>query len=279
MTIEINTPSSTATLKNPKAHLTGAEVRKLARANLIGDTGGLGHGYVQCNLLIVPARYADDFRRFCQRNPVSCPLVAETAPGDPTVPSHIAADCDIRTDLSGYCVYKDGELVATKTDVLEEWEKDTYVAFLIGCSYSFEHALLDAGITMRHREQGTVVSVYKSKIPLNAAGPFSGAMVVSMRPFKADKVKQVQEITKKYMLAHGEPMLWGDEGTQALGIDINKTDWGQPTNMEDDDIPAYWGCGISPQTAVMDSKVEGTFMAHRGGYMLVTDLRVEDVCA
>ena len=155
----------------PDASLTPAQVRKLCRSNTLPtpNTSGYCPGYAQANILILPSVLADDFRAFCRRNPVPCPLLGETKPGDPSVPAHLAKGADIRTDCARYNVYRDGELVDNKTDVMDQWRDDS-VAFFIGCSYSFEAALNDAGLPQRHVELGTMTPCYRTKVPLMSAG-------------------------------------------------------------------------------------------------------------
>ena len=49
--------------------------------------------------------------------------------------------------------------VAEPDDLLEYW-RDDLVAFLIGCSFTFERALVAAGVPVRHLEQGTNVPMF-----------------------------------------------------------------------------------------------------------------------
>ncbi|KAL0571832.1 hypothetical protein V5O48_010128 [Marasmius crinis-equi] len=264
------------------ATVTPAEVRRLCRLNEFRQptTASYSHGYVQANLIILPEKHAQDFRNLCLRNPVSCPLIGEMRPGDPKVPEHLAADCDIRTDLPRYNVCKDGKLVETKTDIIEEWKEDS-VAFLIGCSYSFEAALSDKNLKPRHTELKRNVPMYRTSVPLMAAGVFSGRMIVSMRPYPTESLEAVREITRPYIRAHGEPVAWGTKGARTLGIedpDGDHPDFGDPTEIREGEIPVYWGCGVTPQQVVIDSGIEGVVVSHAPGHMLVLDQLVKAVC-
>ncbi|KAF9260697.1 DUF1445-domain-containing protein [Marasmius fiardii PR-910] len=259
-----------------------SEVRRLCRLGEFHEptTASFSDGHAQANLIILPERYAQDFRNFCMRNPVPCPLIGETRPGDPQIPNHLASDCDIRTDLPLYNVYRNGKLVDTKNNISEEWKSDS-VAFLIGCSYSFEAALTANGLTPRHTELKRNCSMYRSTVPLMPSGVFSGRMIVSMRPYAVDVIERVRAITRPYVQAHGEPVGWGLEGARALGVndpDGRHPDFGDPTEIREGEIPVYWGCGVTPQQAVIDSGIEGVVVSHAPGHMLVLDLLAKDVC-
>lgn len=217
-----------------------------------------------------------------------CPLVAETKPGDPTVPS-VAADCDLRTDFAEYNIYRNGKLIETRKSIEDLWTEDS-VGFLIGCSLSFEEELAQAGLTPRHVKEGTNVTMYKTKVPLCAAGGmsrpvlaetvFSGNMVVSARPYLPSQLEKVRDITRRFTRTHGEPVAWGPEGAAALGItdlDGSSPDFGDPMRLEEGEIPVYWGCGVTPQNVVMSSGIEGIVIGHMPGQMLVMDLKNENV--
>ncbi|KAK0432890.1 hypothetical protein EV421DRAFT_1847153 [Armillaria borealis] len=229
--------------------LTPSDIRSLCRADVFKEasTAGTCAGHVQANVIILPQKYADDFRWLCLRNPVSCPLLGETKPGDSRVPEHLASNSDIRTDCPLYNIYRDGVFVESKPSLEDYWQPDS-IAFFIGCSYSFEAALT-----------GENVPMYRTNVPLMAAGAFSGHMVVSMRPYPISQVPKVRDITRPYFLAHGEPVAYGPDGAKALGL----SDF-------DGEIAVYWGCGVTPQVAVMDSGIEGI--------MLVLDMVNEAVC-
>lgn len=280
---------------------TGADVRKASRNGThAASTSGLAKTYIQANLIILPSRYASDFRLLCARNPVPCPLIAESSSVGKfdEVKSWITSlegkgvlsQVDIRRDIPKYMVYKDSKLVKSHCeDVVEEWTED-HVAFLIGCSYSFESALTDAGLPPRHTTTGQVVPIYRTNIPLCPAGVFNGGTyVVSMRPYRKSEIETVRDITRAYSVTHGEPVAWGWDAVERLGIkDIDAPDWGTAASAlnggkfgdlkgDDDNVPVFWGCGVTPQEAVMKAGLEGTIMAHAPGYMLVLDCRDWDI--
>jgi uncharacterized protein YcsI (UPF0317 family) len=282
-------------------HPTGLSVRLSARMNRYASfTCGVAPTFVQSNIIVLPSRYAADFRLLCQRNPVPCPLLAESESvgrWDRLV-SHmervpnvsIARDLDIRRDAPRYMVYKDGVLFsAMATEVVREWTDD-HVAFLIGCSYSFESALSLAGLPPRHIAMGRNVPMYSTKVPLCPAGVFTNATyVVSMRPYKKSEIGRVRGITRPYAKTHGEPIAWGWDAVHTLGIgNVNAPEWGdapllldgRPLVREEGDdivVPVFWGCGVTPQEAVVRAKLPGTIMAHAPGHMLVLDVRDWDL--
>jgi uncharacterized protein YcsI (UPF0317 family) len=232
-----------------------------------GPTAGLAPGYVQGNLAILPQALAADFLRFCQLNPKPCPLIGTSAPGDWRVPE-LGADLDIRTDLPRYRVWRNGELVAEPEDIAEFW-RDDLVSFVIGCSFSFEEALMADGIEMRHIALGRNVSMYRTSIATMEAGPFHGPMVVSMRPLKpADAIRAVQ-ITTRFPAVHGAPMHIGKP--ELIGIkDLAKPDYGDAVEVRGDELPVFWACGVTPQSVIATVKPEFC-ITHYPGSMLVTD--------
>ncbi|OBT66262.1 hypothetical protein VE03_04337 [Pseudogymnoascus sp. 23342-1-I1] len=267
--------------------------RLLARNNQITLTSGLAPKYLQANLIILPSRFASDFLLLCQRNPVPCPLLASsrTAGSATALKSHlpgvsdaaIASALDICTDVPLYMVYDDGELIMSHcSDIAKEWTDD-HVAFLIGCSYSFEAALTAAGLPPRHTAQGRNVPMYATNIPLCAAGVFTGGTyVVSMRPYRRADVERVRELTRPYVSTHGEPVAWGWDAIERLGIkDINAPEFGDmPLNLDaadDEIVPVFWGCGVTPQLAVMKAQLPGRVMGHAPGHMLVIDVMEDDI--
>ena len=221
------------------------EARLLCRQNRLTNTAGIAHGYLQANLLVLPARYAADFRDLCRRNPVSCPLLGTTrTPGDPhhIQPSGcIQSEFDIRTDFPKYRVYQQGKYIETCNDLLDRWSSD-HVGFLIGCSFSFEDALTAAGLPPRHQQTGSIVAMYRSNIPLMPAGIFTQSnCIVSMRPYHPRQLDRVRELTRPYYATHGEPVAWGWEGAKQLGItDIDRPDFGEPQKFEDGEVPVFW---------------------------------------
>jgi uncharacterized protein YcsI (UPF0317 family) len=234
-----------------------------------GPTSGLARGFVQGNLAILPKPLAADFLRFCQLNPKPCPLIGTSAPGDWRVPA-LGEDLDIRTDIPRYRVWKNGELVAEPEDIRDYW-RDDLVSFVIGCSFSFEEALMADGIEMRHIALGRNVSMYRTSIATTPAGPFHGPMVVSMRPLQpADAIRAIQ-ITTRFPAVHGAPVHIGKP--ELIGIkDLAKPDYGDAVPVREDEMPVFWACGVTPQSVI--AKVKPEFcITHYPGSMLVTDRR------
>jgi uncharacterized protein YcsI (UPF0317 family) len=233
-----------------------------------GHTSGLADRHVQGNLVILPSALADDFLRYCQRNPKPCPVLAISEPGDPRLPT-LGADIDIRSDVPRYRVWRDGELVDEPTDVTDLW-RDDLVSFLIGCSFSFEQALMDDGVPLRHVQQGRNVPMFRTDIPTVAAGPFSGPMVVSMRPLKAAAAIRAVQITSRFPGVHGAPVHLGDPAL--IGIkDVTRPDYGDAVEVLADELPVFWACGVTPQAAITQARPEFC-ITHAPGAMLITDL-------
>ncbi|OKH42265.1 DUF1445 domain-containing protein [Calothrix sp. HK-06] len=250
--------------------LTGQEVRHLCRTGkLTAPTPGLASGYTQANLVILPVSVAFDFLLFCHRNPKPCPLLDVTEVGDPEA-RYVAPTSDLRTDLPRYRVWRHGEMVEEVTDVKHLW-RDDFVGFLIGCSFSFEAAMLNANIPVRHIQEGKNVPMYKTNIACTRAGVFSGNLVVSMRPLSpADAIKSVQ-ITSRFPLSHGAPIHWGDAAK--IGInDIDKPDFGDAVTIYDSEAPVFWACGVTPQVALLQAKPE-IAITHAPGHMFITDIK------
>ena len=235
---------------------------------LTGPTANLAPGHVQANLAILPRALAADFLHFCQRNPKPCPLLAMSEPGDPALPE-LGQDIDIRSDIPRYRVWHHGELVAEPTDVRDIW-RDDLVSFLIGCSFSFEEAMLDNGLPVRHIEQGCNVPMYRTSIPTHAAGVFGGPLVVSMRPLKAADAIRAIQVTSRFPSVHGAPVHIGDPAL--IGIaDINQPDYGDAVEIRAGELPVFWACGVTPQSVVAAVRPEFC-ITHAPGHMLVTDL-------
>ena len=248
----------------------GLQARQKIRAGQApGPTAGLARGNVQANLVILPAEHAADFHRFCQGNPKPCPVLAISQPGSPALPT-LGQDIDLRTDLPRYRVWVDGKLVDEPTEISALW-RDDLVAFAIGCSFSFEEALIEDGLELRHQTEQCNVSMYRTSIPAASAGPFQGPLVVSMRPFNgADAIRAVQ-ITSRFPAVHGAPVHLGDPSR--IGIaDINKPDYGDAVSIRDGEMPVFWACGVTPQAALQAAKLP-LVITHAPGCMLVTDLR------
>lgn len=265
--------------------LPSQEARLLCRENHLTNTAGVAPGYLQANLIVVPAKYAADFHDLCLRNPVSCPLLGKSsAPGDPhTVQPEgciKSIDFDIRTDFPKYRIYEKGQYLESRRDLRELWSPD-HVGFLIGCSFSFEDALTAANLQPRHQRTNTIVAMYRSNIPLLPAGVFTGGhCIVSMRPYLPEQIAQVRDVTRPFLSTHGEPVAWGWDGAKQLGItDIDRPDFGEPQVFEKGEVPVFWACGVTPQIAVESAgaRIDGLVFAHEPGHMLVTDWTVDDL--
>lgn len=232
-------------------------------------TSGVAGGNVQGNVVILPQSIASDFLRFCQNNRRPCPIIGLSEPGDPMLGA-LGADIDIRTDVPRYHVWRDGVVVDKPTDIRALWQDDL-VTFVIGCSFSFEQALLESQVGIRHIEQGRNVPMFKTSIQTTPAGPFNGPMVVSMRPMKAsDAIKAIQ-ITSRYPEVHGAPVHIGDPAL--IGIsDLGQPDYGDAVDVHADDIPVFWACGVTPQAALVNAR-PAFCVTHAPGSMLITDLQ------
>ncbi len=244
------------------------DLRRSIRAGThSGNTSGLAPGFVQCNLVVLPEADACHFLRFCQLNPKPCPLVAVGDPGDPALPSLGAID--IRTDLPRYRVFRDGVPSEEVGDIGELW-RDDFVSFALGCSFSFEEALLADGLDVRNVSEGCNVPMYRTSITCAPAGPFAGPMVVSMRPFPpADAIRAIQVCTR-FPAVHGAPIHLGDPG--AIGIrDLRQPDFGEPVTVREGEVPLFWACGVTPQVALEAARLP-LAITHSPGCMLVTDL-------
>lgn len=247
-----------------------AEVRRMIRAGEItGPTAGMCAGYAQANLVILPKALAYDFLLFAQRNPKPCPILEVSDAGSRAL-NIIARDCDIARDFPKYRVYDKGVLRGEYTDVSEFWQDD-FVSFLIGCSFSFEAELLEAGLPVRHIEEGCNVPMFVTNIACEPAGVFSGNMVVSMRPMLPEQAIRAALITGAMPRVHGAPVHIGDPA--AIGIaDVNKPDFGDAVTMHEGEVPVFWPCGVTPQAVVMNSKPD-IVITHAPGHMLITDVK------
>ncbi|CAZ80598.1 unnamed protein product [Tuber melanosporum] len=267
----------------PSQPQTPHDLRLACRNGTHTTTTSLSSPTVQCNLLVLPSRYAPSFTQLCARNPVSCPLLYSTFPGSKTAPP-LAVGANLATDLPRYNVYRDGKLVAERAEVEEEWTAD-HVGFLIGCSYSFEWALSAAGFPPKHTLCVPVkcVPMFRTAVPLAPAGEFTGGcLVVSMRAYRERDVAEVRRITRAFRRQHGEPVAWGWAGARMLGIEekVRKglVDFGEWVGIDGEvgEVPVFWGCGVTPQVAVMESGIQGVVISHVPGCMFVTDVPVEE---
>jgi len=261
-----------ALLREDLANASGRDVRAAARSGQWRRaTHGLARGYVQANMAIVPKRYAFDFMLFCQRNPKPCPVIDVTDPGDPEA-RFAAPGCDVRVDLPGYRVFRDGELVAEVSEITNYWRSDS-VAFLLGCSNSMDDVLLEARIPQRHLEsEDGRISVYASNITCAPAGIFRGPVVVTMRPIPQNRLVDAISITARYPMAHGAPVHVGDPS--AIGIDdLSRVDWGKYNELRHDDVPVFWACGVTPQAVAAKARIP-EMITHAAGHMFVSDLKL-----
>jgi uncharacterized protein YcsI (UPF0317 family) len=253
------------------AAMSPSELRSMIRKKEWSKpTSGMAKGYTQTNLAILKKDFAFEFLLFCMRNPKPCPIIDVTEPG--SFISRLAApDADLRTDIPKYRIYRHGELTDEVTDIVNDWEDDM-VAFLIGCSFTFEHPLMNNGIPIRHIEEDCNVSMYKTNIPCVKAGRFEGPMVVSMRPIPEKDVVRAVQVTSRFPAVHGAPVQIGNPGS--LGIDINKPDFGDRVSIKEGEVPVFWACGVTPQAVAMQTKPE-LMITHAPGHMFITDLRDE----
>ena len=273
----MTTPPPTAVAKEDLLDLSPREIRALTRERRwTGGTEGLATGYAQANLVILLQEAAFDFMLFCLRNPKPCPIVEVTDPGSPLV-RQVARDADLRTDLARYCVYEHGERVAEPEDITDYW-RDDLVGFLLGCSYSFETALLNANIPLRHLEEDKIVSLYTTNLPCEPAGRFGGPMVVSMRPIRHAQVVRAVQVTSRFPATHGAPVHIGDPSI--IGIDdLDDVCLGTGrVEIRSDEVPVFWGCGCTPQAVALESKLD-FMITHKAGHLFITDVLSEEIAA
>ena len=232
-------------------------------------TGRLAPGYAQANLVALPQEYAFDFLKFCVRNPRPCPVLEVTDAGSPE-PAVTAPGADLRTDIPRYRVYERGELVEEPSDLLSRW-RGALVSFLLGCSFTFERALLDSGLRIAHQDQGRNVPMYITGVECVPSGPFSGPMVVSMRPYRSDEVPKAVAVSGRYPAMHGAPVHVG--GPETLGVlDLEAPEYGDAIRIEEDEVPVFWACGVTPQAVAASARVP-FMITHSPGHMFITDRR------
>lgn len=231
-------------------------------------TAGMCGGYAQANLVILPKKYAEDFKEYAEKNPRPCPVL-EILEGSPYV-HDMGEGASIATDVPRYFIYKNGVKVNEVTDISDYWQDD-FVGFLIGCSFSFEEALLQAGIDVRHISMGCNVPMYKTNIECEKAGVFEGPLVCSMRPMKPEDARLAAEITGRYPNVHGAPVHMGNPAQ--IGIkDVNKPDYGDAVEIREGEIPLFWACGVTPQAAVERAKLP-IVITHAPGHMFITNVK------
>jgi uncharacterized protein YcsI (UPF0317 family) len=249
-----------------------AQVRRAIRAgNFTGFTNTVAPGYVQGNLVIVPARYAAAFEDYCEKNPRPCPLLGRSEPGSARIPA-LADDMDLRTDVGEYRIFQDGREVATATDIRALWRSD-FVAFVLGCSFSFEQELLKAGVPLRHISESSVSPMYVTSLDTVAAGEFGGKLMVSMRALRPADASRASAITARFPKFHGAPIQIGEP--ERIGVDITRPYGGHGlTVLRDDELPVFWACGATAQVALEQARLP-IAITHSRAHMVVTDLRSE----
>jgi len=253
---------------------TPEEIRKEIReGSLTGPTAGLAPGYVQANLVILRERYAFDFLLFCQRNPKPCPVL-EVLESGVYLTRSMADGADVRTDIPKYRVFREGVLTETVGTIKDLW-RDDFVTFLLGCSFSFEEALVKNGVPVRHIEEGKNVPMFKTSIPVIPAGIFKGNLVVTMRPIPESQVVRAVQITTRYAMVHGAPVHIGRP--EAIGIrDLSDPDYGDAVTVREGEIPVFWACGVTPQAVIQEAKPD-VVVTHAPGHMLIGDIRNESL--
>lgn len=244
------------------------DIRALIRKQDFKEhTMGVAEGYAQANLAIIPKKQALEFMIFCQRNPKPCPVLEVTEPGVSKL-KYLSDTADIKTDIGQYRVFKDGVCIDEPYDVTKYW-RDDLICFLIGCSATFDHVLHSSGVEVRHFKEGyKVPSVFISKIECEPSGPFKGPMVVSERPIKIKQLNQVIQICSRYPLMHGTPVHVGNP--KLIGVDMSKPDWGEKSDVLEDEIAAFWGCGVTPQTVAVNAKLD-LLITHYPAMMFLSD--------
>ena len=242
--------------------------RAIRQGKYQGPTAGLCMGFAQCNLIALPKSLAYDFLLFAQRNSRACPVLEVSDAGSRRL-EWLAQDLDLARDFPRYRLYENGELTGEYTDAEALWRPDL-VSFLIGCSFSFEGALLEAGLPVRHIEQGRNVPMYRTNLPCRPAGVFHGNMVVSMRPMTPAQAIRAANVTAAMPRVHGAPIHWGDPA--AIGIqEIDRPDYGDAVDQKPGEIPVFWPCGVTPQNVVTQAKPPFA-ITHSPGHMLITDI-------
>jgi uncharacterized protein YcsI (UPF0317 family) len=250
-----------------------AQVRRGIRAGTFtAFTNTVAPGYVQGNLVILPERHADGFENFCRRNPRPCPLIGVSRPGSPRIPE-LAEDMDLRTDVGEYRIFRDGAASTTATGIADLWRGD-FVAFVLGCSFSFEHALRIAGVALRHIEEGNVSAMYVTGIDTESSGDFRGKLVVSMRPLRSADAKRAVAVTSRFPSFHGPPIHIGKP--DEIGVDLQRPYGGHGlTTLRDDEIPVFWACGATAQVAIEMARLP-LAITHSRAHMVVTDRRIDE---
>jgi uncharacterized protein YcsI (UPF0317 family) len=269
----VNLPANKGPLAPNLDFADPTQVRRAIRAGIFkGFTNTVAHGYVQGNLVIVPARYAPAFEDYCQKNPRPCPLLGMSEPGNPRIPA-LAEDMDLRTDVGEYRIFRNGSAIGAATDIRELWQSD-FVAFVLGCSFSFEQELMNAGVALRHLAEGSVSPIYVTDIDTAASGEFGGQLVVSMRGLRPSDAICAVQITSRFPKFHGAPIHIGKP--EMIGVDLERPYGGQGfTRLHDDELPVFWACGATAQAALEQARLP-IAITHSRAHMVLTDLKSEN---
>lgn len=251
---------------------TGAKLRNEVRTGkFTGQTAGQAPNFLQGNVVILPGAYAEDFLLYCSNNPKACPLIGLTRPGNTKIPE--LGKLDIRSDIPKYRIYRGGLLETEVSDISDLWSDDL-VTFVLGCSFTFEEALISSGYPIRHIEQSRNVPMFKTNLETMPGGIFNGPLVVSMRSFPRHQIPTIYDLSGKFPQAHGTPVYWGDP--EQIGIkDISNPEYGDAIDIPADEVPVFWACGVTPQAAIERAKPE-LCITHAPGCMLVTDIASTD---
>ncbi|MFB1082662.1 putative hydro-lyase [Jeotgalibacillus sp. JSM ZJ347] len=255
------------------SELTPSQARELIRkGEWTKPTSGMANGYIQTNLAVLPKELAFEFLLFCQRNPKACPIIDVIEEGS-AVAALAAPDSNVKMDIPKYRVYRDGQFTEERSDVTDIWTDDM-VGFLIGCSFTFEEALLKNGIPIRHIEEGCNVPMYKTSIACTKAGRFEGPTVVSMRPMTEQQAIRAVQVTSRFPSVHGAPVHIGDPSK--IGIqNLNHPDFGDAVTVKEGEVPVFWACGVTPQAVAMQVK-PSLMITHSPGHMLITDVKNDE---
>jgi uncharacterized protein YcsI (UPF0317 family) len=250
------------------------QVRRAIRAGIFkGFTNTVAYGYVQGNLVIVPEKYAASFEGYCRKNPRPCPLLAVSEPGNPRIPA-LAQDMDLRTDVGEYSIFRDGSAIGTTTNISELWQSD-FVAFVLGCSFSFEQELMKARVRLRHIIEGSVSPMYITNIDTAASGEFGGKLIVSMRGLQPSDAICAVQITSRFPKFHGAPIHIGKP--EMIGVDLERPYGGHGlSQLHDDELPVFWACGATAQAALEQARLP-IAITHSRAHMVLTDLKSEDL--
>jgi len=239
----------------------------IRNSEYLGCTSGLAPNLVQGNLVIMEESYANEFIQYCRQNPKPCPVIGVSKAGDVSIPE-LCDDLDIRVDVPEYCIFQNGELKGSVPHIKGYWNENM-VSIVLGCSFSFEDALIQAGLNVRNIDMGVNVSMFETNVATQATENFSGNMVVSMRPYKQSQIEQVVETTEPFTMAHGAPVHIGNP--EGIGVtELNNPQYGSPVTIKEDEIPVFWGCGVTTQKAIEQAQLP-LVITHAPGKMLITD--------